>query len=172
MKTKYPSGGGSTLQFTTYYKRPGQFRFEYADQDPRHSYRRTIIWSYGNAVKTWDMGKVQTRRSLDTELGRTAGTSNLSSRVIPKLLFPTEISNSPITDLEKPRLMKPARIDGKLCYVIRGSSHGGQTSLWINKETFLLRRIETTNVNYPKVYEFTPSINGTVTSKQLEFRTP
>jgi hypothetical protein len=149
---------GSERPFETAFQRPDRFRFQFTDPGLGERSSSYIVWSDGTDVRSWWDAKPGVRHpgSLQTALVPAAGISGGSSVRVPGLLMPETLGEDPL-------LIAPERIeDGTdrdvACYRITGKSRktpytlsmGARVltvkdeivTLWIDRATFLLRKVE------------------------------
>jgi hypothetical protein len=163
--------------FTTAFVRGDAFRFEFGDADENGLIidNRCILHRRGIHITThWDInggfGKVY---SLADALGGAAGISDSTSRRVPPLLLPKELPSPRLSEIKEPKWIEDAEHDGVACYRVEGKRGGGSTTLWIDKQTFLLRRID--SVSHFKKFRadqtttFLPVMNKEVAAEALRF---
>jgi outer membrane lipoprotein-sorting protein len=162
--------------FTTAFVRPDRFRFEFQERMGEEEWRRMIIWQGGGDVRSWwDLRPgVEHPSSLDIGLAGATGVSGSSAHNIPRLLLPDRIQGRSLTHLEELQRLPDAKFDGSDCFRVAGKSHGDPETLWIDKASFLVRRIDL-SVQFPEfrteettVYH--PEIDGRIAPGELEFR--
>ncbi len=154
----------SKLTFTTAFRRPDRFRFEYkADMLENmpggggllmkamglfvNREDRYIVHSDASGVRTWwsiNKPKEQKEESLDMALAGATGVSKGTAHNIPALLFPWGVTGRKVTFLKEPVLLEDAVQDGFPCHRIsEGKPEAGAgTVLWIDKASLLIRRID------------------------------
>lgn len=159
-----------TLRFRTAFVRPDRFRFEYVDASDRY-----VIHSDSNGTRTWwDVTPgVEEEDSLELALAGATGISSGSAHTIPSLLL-NEAHSFRLTDLTELMLLPDANLDGVSCYRIQGKNRGGDVeSLWIEKKTYLLRRIDTgmqfSDFRTEETTTYSPQVNVDVPPEELEF---
>ena len=170
-----------TAQFSTAFVRPDSFRFEYQrGADERK--KRYIIWANGRDVRSWfsrDPRRENKPESLKSDLQMAAGVTRGTSTIISNLL----LADSSL--LKEPPLQQlpDASFDGKKCvrfyrrYRLPDLDNGPRLNItdvyWIEKRTFLIRRIETETKSakgsFRKIITYTPKINEEISAKELEF---
>ncbi len=174
--------------FATSFIRPDQFRFEYKEKVDSFLKEKPcyIVWRKGDEVLTWffarpDITKVQ---SLSSGIAGATGVSSGSAHTIPALLLP-EVGGRKLSDIKEAKLLEDGIFDNVNCFRIQGKfviSHDNgkvvrkPTVIWIDKKTFLVRRIdEETVFNYFRNEETTtyyPVINSDIPGKMLDFDPP
>ena len=148
-----------TLRFRTALVRPDHFRFEFVEDSDRY-----VVHSDPTGVRTWwdVMDAVEEEESLEFALAGATGISSGSAHTIPSLL------------LNETNSFSDARLDGVPCYRVEGKNQQGDVeSLWIDKATHLVRRIDTGD-RFPdfRTEETTlyyPQINIDIPPEELEF---
>ena len=168
--------------FTTAFIRPERFRFEYRKQKRENQQSRYIIWANGKDVQTWwDVRPgVEKKDSLASALGAATGVSSGSARRIPGLLLPDQIGAGwdikALGELKRIEDGKLAKVD---CFRVQGATGVpayGPVTLWIDKATFLVRRIDEQgkfdNFRTEVTTTYDPVIDGEITDKMLEFDPP
>jgi hypothetical protein len=150
-------------RFVTAFVRPDRFRFEYREED-----RRYIVWTDGEVVRTWwDVGRrLDEPTSLGLALAGATGVSSGSAHTVPSLLMAPELGEWRLSYLEEVISLGDVRLDDITCYRLQGwdppseanpsadeeflrltgqppeREVAGPLTLWIDRGTFLLRRIE------------------------------
>jgi outer membrane lipoprotein-sorting protein len=168
--------------FQTAFARPDRFRFEYRETRRGGPEDRYIIWRRGDEVRTWwDVTPgVKEAKSLAFALGAAAGVSSLTSHMIPSLLLPEELAGRNLSALAGAKRIEDGRIEEVDCYRIEGKYGSLSLTLWIDKERFLVRRIDSTQqikadgrsfrVDETKTYD--PVMDGEVPEAALAFDPP
>lgn len=183
---------GSRLPFATAFVRGGAFRFEFTDQGLGERASRLILWASGDEVRAWWEVQGGERRvtSLAEALGAASGVSAGASLRVPGLLLPDRLGEGFF--LGAPERLEDEPVDGVTCYRIRGlgrqtpfSLVTGSTSaivedervtVWIDRGTSLLRRIEERRVlstySTVTVTSYEPAVDRQLTAEQLAFDPP
>jgi hypothetical protein len=160
---------GSTTTFKTAFVRPDRFRFEFTAEAMGGG--RYVVWSRGQRAWTWFDGDpgVEEHESLGLALAGATGISGGSAHTVPALLSPEQVSGRGLADgaAEVASLADEMR-GGVTCYRLairwkedpakqkkfRESYHKeygepplerwvrGPRVVWIDRGSFLLRRIE------------------------------
>ena len=148
VKTLFVGASGSrTVEraFTTAFVRPDRFRFEFKETQGDGEAIRYIVWRRGTEVyKWWDFWSVVERReTLNLALAGASGVSGGSAHSVPALLLPNEVGGRRLTDMTAAKRLEDAELDMVDCYRIEGKLGDSRRTLWIDKKTFLLRRIDT-----------------------------
>ena len=161
------------LQFSTAMVRPNQFRFEYSEKGKPGR----VVWRSGQEVKVSMAGPPAINKSLALAIAFFTGISDGTAYTIPALLMPSEVTGIKLTDMRKPVRGEDQSIDGRNCFSIQGQLPEGRSTIWIDQESFLVRRIEQ---SYPLVEgvtvaertDYQPVINQDVAAKLLEYNPP
>ncbi|TWU48687.1 hypothetical protein Poly51_45880 [Rubripirellula tenax] len=132
--------------FSTAMIRPSKFRFEFNEQDDPDS--RYIIWQDGGDVLTWwDLKKRSEREdSLGMAIAGATGVSSGSAHTVPAMLMPAEIGGRLITALKSAQLGASESLGEHACLTIKASYGGDPITIWIDEQSHLIRRIDTTSV--------------------------
>ncbi|HZF08689.1 MAG TPA: hypothetical protein VFE33_07875 [Thermoanaerobaculia bacterium] len=164
--------------FTTAFVRPDRFRFEFQDRVGEEEWHRMIVWQQGGEVQSWwDLRPgVEHPASLDLGLAGATGVSGGSAHTIPRLLLPDRIEGWPLTALQEPKCLPDASFDGADCFRIEGKRRGDPMTLWIDKASFLVRRIDQ-SVQFPEfrteeTIVYRAEIDGPIAPGELELRPP
>jgi len=179
----YDTNGGKNtrkLIFSTSYDRPDRFRFEYGNKVADEVEGSYIIWKNKGEVKTWwELDKKQEApESLYLAIAAATGVSSGSSHTIPRLLIPDEIKGYCITDMKDTALDEDAKLeDGTVCYRVTGKDpDDAPIILWIEKDSFLIRKIEEKHkfddFRTEETTEYKPKINIEIPDDALKFNPP
>ncbi|GAB4014762.1 hypothetical protein GCM10028808_38210 [Spirosoma migulaei] len=180
----------TTIQdFTMAYDRKGRrFRFQYETQ-PKSSDdkpEKMVIWSLGGDVHVWWSlwDSTSHEASLGSALGIATGVSGTASRKVPFLLI-TERTDAGwgIDSLKDVKLIGTDTLDKSSCYRLTGRVPGAywknkEAVLWVDQNTFLLRRIDENNsisktkqlVKMSLTYQ--PVLNKPIVNEALTFEPP
>ena len=149
--------GGET-PFKTAFVRPGPFRFEFVDTGLGDRASKLVLWWNGAEVHSWWDAQPGERLSdsLQQALDAAAGISGGASLRIPGMLLPAVVGAG--APLVGPERLRDADDRGVACLRITGKSRATpytQTTgsitvtvqdesitLWIDRSTFLLRKVE------------------------------
>lgn len=147
-------------QFSTLYKRPNLFRFEFSRPHPypplRHIVTRHIVGFDGfgpYALKREHQTEpsLQAPSDLSDAVAGATGVSSGSAHNIGRLLL-QEVDGPSILDLIDPRFGADMEIDGAPCYsVCARLPRGGERELCIERGTLLVRRVRTNHGKVPAV---------------------
>ena len=135
--------------FSTAVIRSDRFRFQFEDRARIGRTTQYIVHADNTGVRTWWTIRpgVEVEDSLAMALAGATGVSGGSAHTIPALLLPDEISGRRLTDMIAPEFLADDEIDDRRCYRIQGTFGDSLPStLWIDAETFLVRRIDEENV--------------------------
>jgi len=181
VKTLFIDNGGNRTDekpFTTAFVRPDRFRFEYKEPQAKgRQQMRFIIWSNGKEVETWWDVKpgIDKPESLALALGGAAGVSGNSSLNIPQLLLPDKMGWRRLA-LTNPKRAKDDKLDKAECFRVEGKYVGNPITLWIDKKSYLVRRIDEQakfdNFRTERTTTYDPIIDKEITEKMLEFDPP
>jgi len=164
--------------FTTAFVRSGRFRFEYKEKRDNKEYRY-LVWANGKDVRTWwDVTPgIKRLDSLGLALAGATGVSGGSARRIPDLLISEPIrAGWDIRNLRNLKRVEDVKAENADYYRIQGETgiNGqGPVILWIDKATFLVRKLDQQNkfgnfrTEDMTIYE--PVVNGEIPDKMLEF---
>ncbi len=128
----------ATLSFDTVFARGTRFRLDVRDEtkpergfviwsDPTHSYSR---W-YAPARTTDDGPKLGLAIAIATK------PSGGVARLLVNLLSPADAPRPKLGNL---KLTGTETVDDRPCWVITGTRDDGETTLWIDRESYVLRR--------------------------------
>ena len=143
----YLESGGRRVEerpFRTAFVRPDRFRFEYQETGLLGAKRRYIVWRLGSHVQTWwDVRPgIEEKASLGSALGAATGVSGGSSHAIPALLMPGEVEGRRLTDMTDVKRLADAEAAGASCFRVEGTYANLPRTVWVDKKTFLVRRID------------------------------
>ncbi len=158
--------------FTTAFVRPDRFRFEYKETQQGGQVYRYIIWANAKEVKTWwDIRPgIETPKSLELALGAAVGVSSYSSINISELLMP-ELMGSHRLVLNEPKRAEDGKLDKVEYYRVEGKFGSEPITVWIDKKSNLVRRIDEqakfNDFRTEQSTTYNPTINEKVTDKML-----
>lgn len=173
------SGNHATERpFTTAFVRNDRFRYEFKDLvGSSDQYYRYLIWSDGKEVRSWWDVKPGGEKpsSLNSALHGADGVSGGSARTIPAFLLPRQVWPN-LGDTIITVHLEDAKLDGIDCFRITGKYAGNPMTVWIEKQTYLIRRIDQRMKVEDFVVEttttYTPVLDGDVPEKMLKFDPP
>ena len=164
------------IDFSTAMIRPDKFRFEYTKKRTPSS--RYVIWQNGADIRTWwDVTQESDHpESLGIGLAGAPAVSGSAAHSVPALLLPSEVGGRKLSELEDPKRADDKVFDDHRCFTIDASFAGDPITIWIDQETFLVRRIDgTTNFDDFSTDESTtydPVIDENVPAPILEYNAP
>jgi len=155
--------------FRTAFVRPDQFRFEYDDLDPEKPY---VVWAKGDEVRTWWYVRpgVQNPPSLGHGIAGATGVSGGSAHTIPTMLLPDQIGGRSLASLTNLTRLPDEAVDDTPCFKLRGRFADQPTTLWLEKETYLIRRIIGDSKLARTTTVYRPEVNKEISAKELEFK--
>jgi hypothetical protein len=134
------------ISFATVFERPSSFRFEYRRSGGRSDHY--IIWrtSPGDARSWWTIRPETRSVSMSLAIAGATGVSAASSHNIPRLLMPDEVGgfSFALDNWVDSTAPEEETVSGRLCYKLSGHyplSPTSPVSLWVDKETFLVRQV-------------------------------
>jgi outer membrane lipoprotein-sorting protein len=138
--------------FTTFFRRPNRFRFEWTSHHPypplRHLKTHHVIWSDGtNAFSYRDQnGGVEPEESLVMAIAGATGISKGSALTVSNMLLP-EMNAVSLADLQDLRLREDI-FEETSCYCIYGrDSRSDHHEVRIGVGDYMLRSVSTTRGN-------------------------
>lgn len=166
--------------FSTAFVRPHRFRFEY---QYRHSIDGSpstyVIWEEPERLATWwSLGhSVEQPATLSHAVARASGISSGASIRIPALLAPERVGGWKLTDLLDLQLAGLEAVDGMDCFRLEGRYPlDPPVRLWIDSDSYLLRRVEERQVFDGFVAEtvttYSPATNLEIPDEELLFEPP
>jgi hypothetical protein len=160
------------ISFATAFERPSSFRFEYrrGGNDP-DSY---VIWrtSPGEARSWWTIRPETRSLSLDLATAGAIGVSASSSHNIPRLLMPYEVTGFSFASNDWVDMLPESEsVDGHACYKLSGHyplSPETPVSLWIDKDSFLIRKVLANSATIT----YSPQLNVAINRAEFQFQPP
>jgi outer membrane lipoprotein-sorting protein len=140
--------------FTTYYRAPRQFYFDFR-KDPKAGKERLVIWSDGGDFQSW-WSATGVHQTYPRGTGATAfATASFPTKgavlLVPPLLFSQAGLQGPLVALKAPRLAGTEDMDGHRVHKLVGEvaltyrtglgGHARPTTVWIDAQTLLVRKI-------------------------------
>lgn len=166
----------------TAYVAPFDFRFESNVRGISGVEVIFIAWRDQNEVRSWynlSPDIVNGITSLPRALDAGAGISRDASGMIPGLIIPDTKLGGDIVRLTDATRLEDARIDGFDCFQVQGfrwPNTGQPTTVWIDKDSFLIRRVyeeqEIQEVETKTTWFYQPAINVPVDKDALRFSRP
>ena len=169
------------ISFTTAFRRPWRFRFEYTSESSSAKVKQHVIWVKNKEVLVWKDVKpeVEKETSLGDAIADAVAKSGGAAQTIPVLIGANEVGGRSLADLLQIKRIEDSSQDGVMCYRIQGKRMPASTSfvtLWISKKTFLIHRIDSAHkssnfrTETTKIYK--PRINITIDESKLGFNVP
>ena len=161
--------------FTTAFIRPDRFRYEFTEKKPYGPKQSFIIHLNGKNLQSyWDIQKDLKHDSLNNAVASAAGVSNDSAITVPGMLMPNDITWRRAIRFSQPTRIDDDTVDNADCYRVQDLILGAiPTTLWIDKKTFMLRKIyreQTFNdFRTEETTIYSPNLNGEVSNDSLEF---
>ena len=170
-----PKRESEKIAFRTAFIRPHHLRFEYAARW-KSGPSNMIVFMEDETIKSkWNRQSpnVKEEKSLTNAL---AGTGWLGA-TIPCLLLPTKVKSWSLLQMEKIERMTDKPFNGKSHYRIKGYHPMGEADepilLWIEKSTYLIRKIERISKSNNYMAKETTIINAHIninlTAEKLDF---
>jgi hypothetical protein len=95
---------------------------------------------------------------------------------VPALLVPAEIGGRPLTTVGEAKRIDDAMLDKVDCFRVQGTFGNSPTTIWVEKKTFLLRRIDAQKTfdkfRTEETTTYEPVIDEEVAKEMLEFNPP
>jgi outer membrane lipoprotein-sorting protein len=179
LTTTYLSSEGERVEvkpFSTAMIRPHQFRFQFRIEGDSQS--RYIVWRDGTQIRTWWDVKRRSERpySLGLGLAGATGVSGGAAHTIPALLLPREVGGRTLTDATKARRGADQLHGEHACFTIEAQLFGSPITIWIDQQSYLVRRIDTrAEYEHFTTQDTTiidPVVNETVQPSLLKFGAP
>lgn len=165
-------GTGTVMPFATVFSRPDLFRFEYTLL--RNGVEETsILWRNGDEASVWRYYApwVEAKDSFSLAVAGMTGVSYGAAHTTSRLLM-TDVGAFPITRISEVERLADERIDGSKCFRLRGTSGTSTVTLWIDKKTFMLRRVERDFSSFIALLSFDPVLNGAIDDELLALNPP
>ncbi|TWU27910.1 protein kinase domain-containing protein [Novipirellula artificiosorum] len=160
--------------FDTAFVRPDRFRFEIKDQDDD----KLLISADGEDVQaSWDIEPGnQKPESLELAMAQAIGFTGGDVGRIPAMLMPKNLDGWVDLDLIDPRQIEDGSLQSAECFRLEYSFRDEQVTLWIDKQSYLVRRIDerikSDDIRIERTTNFDPTIDGKITDEMLEFDPP
>ena len=129
--------------FATHFVRPDRFRFEFRARvgASENFASRFVVWRLDGVCGThWSIGEDREERSLRLALAGATGVSGGSAHTVPSLLIPKEIGPAFLGSL-KNAVATESDLLGTSCLLIRGTTKAGETNVYVDRRTMLIRGI-------------------------------
>jgi len=174
----FEKSGERTVEksFTTAFVRPDRFRFEYKEQKTGDQQSRYIVWSNGKEVQTWWDVKpgIEKPESLGRALAGATGLSGGSAATVAALLTGAGWGN--ITTIAGAKLLEDGKLDEVECYRVEGAFGNRPMTVWIDKTSYLVRRIDThtefDTFRTEQTTTYDPAVNEEIADNLLDFDPP
>ena len=160
--------------FDTAFVRPDRFRFEIKDQDDD----KLLISADGENVQaSWDIEPgIQKLETLDLAMAQAIGATGGDVGRIPAMLMPKKLDGWGHLDLIDPKQIEDGSLQNAKCFRLEYSFRDEQVILWIDKQSYLVRRIDeqikADDVRIERTTNFDPTIDVKITDRMLEFHPP
>jgi hypothetical protein len=192
--------------FTTAFARPDRFRFEYRHRfDDAGAWNRYIVWANGSELRTWWDVRPGAERpaSLELALAAAAGVAGGSAHTVPALLMPGGLGGQRLTELAELASLGDEPLGESTCYRLSGRfpselvgpaererryqellakagrmerSERSPTTVWIDRGTLLIRRVEWATqfetFRTETVTDYNPGIGVLLSDDELRFGAP
>lgn len=177
------------LEFMTAFERAGGFKFEYQefktnsilDTIIRANVETMVIWGDTKRVRMWwtvNDGSIE-ESTLENAVMGALGVSASSSYSMPRMLMPDRMTGESLGDLRDPSVTSIDSFEGHECYRVSGTFKSGPfETLWIDRKTFLVRRIEEgtmqldDGVTVEQVTAYDPIIDAATAPAEFTFTPP
>ena len=168
-------------RFKTAYVAPYDFRFESRNREIPDLKADFVAWQDIDSVRAWynlDPEMENRTTTLPDALDTGAGISRDTSGLIPGLIITGTKLGGDIVRLDNPTRLDDETIDGADCFQVQGKRwpHKGPTRVWIDKESFLIRRVyeedELPDATTKTTWYYEPAINVPVDGELLRFAKP
>ncbi|HEX4826088.1 MAG TPA: hypothetical protein VFV19_17450 [Candidatus Polarisedimenticolaceae bacterium] len=164
----------TTTSFTTEFVRPDRFRFECAGSSLKGSPFHFIVWRDGHGTHHWSSRVPGVRSDVTFEAGvesaATPSVSNGASAMIPSLLLSGEVESWGLAKMESMSLGAEAAF-GHECFKVSGKFATNERTLWIDKKSLLIRRVEELIVSETtrtrRTVDFEPAFNEKIDDAKL-----
>lgn len=165
--------------FSTAFIRPSRFRFDLGLREGKQESDRYIAWKDGDLERSWwPFDRRESELPLETTLMHLAAPSFGASLTISTLLSPALFRGSSLLmALEELKLAGEDKIDGHKSFKIEGKFQGFPVMLWVDKNEFLVRKIERKirfggDRDLEIVIRYKPEVNGNILPGKLAFNPP
>lgn len=134
-------------RFSTAYVAPADFRFESSMNDFGTVDVGFIAWLDQDGARAWsslDSELFEDVGTIQSALDGAAGISRDSSGMIPGLIFPGTKLGGDIVRLTSAERLDDQQVDGYDCFQVQGfrwPNAGDPTTVWIDKDSFLIRKV-------------------------------
>ena len=154
--------------FTTAFVRPDRFRFEIKNED-----NRLLISANEQNVQTWwdvEPG-IEKPESLELAMAHAVGFTGGDVGRIPAMLMPQRLQSSGALDLIDPKQIEDGKLKNVECFRLEYNFRDEQITLWIDKQTYLVRQIDewvnAEEFRIERTMTYDPIIDGKITDEML-----
>ncbi len=165
-------------KFDTAFARPTMFRFEFRKRAGAYEEDVYIVHRDENGTSVyWDLSDaMRSPESLASALAGATGVSGGSAHTVPVLLLPNEVSGRRVTNISEPKRITDSECMGGDCFRITGNYGNSPMTLWVDKETYLLRIIKKQtgfdDFRTETMTTYEPIINSEIDDNALTFNAP
>jgi hypothetical protein len=164
---------GRILSFKTLFERPTLFKFEFTNSGQVRNVHYVLWRTTPGDVRMWATVRPQVRlMSMHTAIVSVTGVSAASGHNVPVLLMPEGVTGFSLSssDWMDSTLPEEDVVDGRACYKISGHfpNTGDPLSVWIDKQTFLIRKIVDTHA----ATTYAPQLNIPIDAALFDFEPP
>ena len=142
-------------------------------------FQRYVVWADGQKIRSWwtVTPEVETFDSIESSLAGPTGISHGAAVNIPGLLMTELRWGAGLRMIRAIALKEDAQIDGARCNVleVRGPTDERPTTLWIDAESYLIRRIveereiEEHKLHVKTTHDLKPQVGMEIASDQFKF---
>jgi thiol-disulfide isomerase/thioredoxin/outer membrane lipoprotein-sorting protein len=154
--------GMTTRSFDTTFLRSARFRFDLRDEnDPRKGF---VLWADGTHTYSRFYGPPRTTddgSALGVAVAVTSKQSLGVVEMLAHLLQPEVVPSAKLTEL---KLDGTEVVDDRPCWVVSGKRSDSELKLWIDRDTFLLRR----SAEDSDVAAYTPMVDAPIELARIE----
>lgn len=162
--------------FTTAFDRRGGFRFVQDSNTGNFHFVTIAIWQRPGSAQAklwWTVGGEIESGELGRHLGAMTGVSDLACRVVYDAAGGTGVAASAL-ELSEPRIVGTGTIDGNNCVMINGRWPKSANTVWIDRSSQVLRRVETQydQLTATNVLIFVPEIDPALRPDEFDYTPP
>ena len=160
------------ISFATVFERPFRFRFEYTRAGTPAD--RYVIWrTVSGDTQSWWTIRDTPNQSMNMALATATGVSGASSHHIPRLLMPDEVEgfSFALDNWVDVTTSEEEAVNGRICYKLSGhypASPKMLVTLWVDKETFLVRKVFSNGATVT----YSPQLNVSIEQATFQFQPP
>jgi outer membrane lipoprotein-sorting protein len=162
--------------FNTVFVRPNNLRFELRTYFRKRETTHSVFWRKGDEFLYSGpmVPGVDKPNSLDMVMHQVAGISSTTSQTVLGLVLPKEIEAGALKEIiTDAKRLDDAKADKIECFRITGTFVKQPRTIWIDKKTFLIRRIDTTwkrkKVSQEHTTSYDPEIDVKISEEMLKF---